>query len=106
MLACCRLHLWRGWLDQEPEKRPSRRDWLLEYLATAAWSSRPPPPTRRQPGGTRPRLGRSCAGSNRRRKCKTPGNAPSSAGTVAISSPWPSRGTVRRLLRVVQAGWW
>lgn len=36
MLACCRLHLWRGWLDQEPKNRPQRLDWLLEYIATAA----------------------------------------------------------------------
>jgi hypothetical protein len=36
MLACCRLHLWRNWLEEEPEKREGKLDWLLEYLATAA----------------------------------------------------------------------
>jgi hypothetical protein len=36
MLACCRLHLWRNWLDADPAKAQQRRDWLLEYLATAA----------------------------------------------------------------------
>jgi len=36
MLACCRLHLWSGWLASEPEKREEKLDWLLEYLATAA----------------------------------------------------------------------
>jgi len=36
MLACCRLHLWRHWLENEPEKRQGKLDWLLEYIATAA----------------------------------------------------------------------
>jgi DDE superfamily endonuclease len=36
MLACCRLYLWRHWLDREPQGRAERLEWLLEYLATAA----------------------------------------------------------------------
>jgi hypothetical protein len=36
VLACCRLHLWSNWLQNEPEKRQQKLDWLLEYLATAA----------------------------------------------------------------------
>jgi DDE superfamily endonuclease len=36
MLACCRLHLWRHWLDSEPLRAKEKLDWLLEYLATAA----------------------------------------------------------------------
>ncbi len=35
MLACCRLHLWRNWLKNEPARAEERLDWLLEYLATA-----------------------------------------------------------------------
>jgi hypothetical protein len=35
MLACLRLHLWRGWLKSEPERVEEKLDWLLEYLATA-----------------------------------------------------------------------
>jgi hypothetical protein len=35
MLACCRLHLWRNWLDSEASRPADKRDWLLEYLATA-----------------------------------------------------------------------
>lgn len=35
MLACLRLHLWRGWLCSEPEQLEEKLDWLLEYLATA-----------------------------------------------------------------------
>jgi DDE superfamily endonuclease len=36
MLACCRLHLWTNWLEQEPARAEERLAWLLEYLATAA----------------------------------------------------------------------
>jgi hypothetical protein len=36
MLACCRLHLWRHWLDSEPSRTEEKLDWLLPYLATAA----------------------------------------------------------------------
>jgi hypothetical protein len=36
MLACCRLHLWRNWLDSDPSRAEEKLDWLLEYLATAA----------------------------------------------------------------------
>jgi DDE superfamily endonuclease len=36
MLSCCRQHLWRNWLQAEPEKREEKLDWLLEYIATAA----------------------------------------------------------------------
>ena len=36
MLACCRLHLWKNWLREEPQRRQEKLDWLLEYVATAA----------------------------------------------------------------------
>jgi DDE superfamily endonuclease len=36
MLACCRLHLWRNWLESDPQQTEEKLDWLLEYLATAA----------------------------------------------------------------------
>lgn len=36
LLACCRLHLWRNWLQSEPGHTEENLDWLLEYLATAA----------------------------------------------------------------------
>ena len=38
MLATCRLHLWRSWLQTpgEPEEVEERLPWLLHYLATAA----------------------------------------------------------------------
>ena len=36
MLACCRLHLWRNWLENAPGRSEENLDWLLEYLATAA----------------------------------------------------------------------
>jgi hypothetical protein len=36
MTACCRLHLWRNWLDSEPAEAQEKLAWLLEYLATAA----------------------------------------------------------------------
>jgi hypothetical protein len=36
MLSCLRLHLWRNWLESEPDDRQKKLDWLLEYLATAA----------------------------------------------------------------------
>jgi hypothetical protein len=36
MLACCRLHLWSHWLQQEPQKQQEKLAWLLEYIATAA----------------------------------------------------------------------
>jgi len=36
MLSCCRLALWRQWLEEGPEGRQDRISWLLEYLATAA----------------------------------------------------------------------
>jgi hypothetical protein len=36
MLACCRLHLWRNWLDSDPPRAEEKLEWLLEYLATAA----------------------------------------------------------------------
>jgi hypothetical protein len=36
MLACCRLHLWSDWLQEEPQDRQRKLSWLLEYLATAA----------------------------------------------------------------------
>jgi DDE superfamily endonuclease len=36
MLSCCRLHLWRGWLDADPARREEKWAWLLEYVATAA----------------------------------------------------------------------
>jgi hypothetical protein len=36
MLACCRLHLWSHWLQDEPDRRGAKLQWLLEYLATAA----------------------------------------------------------------------
>ena len=36
MLACCRLHLWRNWLFDDPSEVEEKLDWLLEYLATAA----------------------------------------------------------------------
>src|SRR5205823_3075820 len=37
MLACCRLHLWRHWLEDAgtPAELQRRWDWLLTYLATA-----------------------------------------------------------------------
>jgi hypothetical protein len=35
MLACCRLHLWRNWLEGEPSRAEEKLAWLLEYLATA-----------------------------------------------------------------------
>jgi hypothetical protein len=39
MLATCRLHLWRHWLNQgsaDPADIESKWEWLLEYVATAA----------------------------------------------------------------------
>ncbi|MBV8432555.1 MAG: transposase [Solirubrobacterales bacterium] len=36
MLACCRLHLWRNWVQADPAQAQQKWDWLLEYLATAA----------------------------------------------------------------------
>ena len=36
MLACCRLRLWRDWLESEPSEKQAKLDWLLEYVATAA----------------------------------------------------------------------
>jgi hypothetical protein len=36
MLACCKLHLWSQWLQEEPENRQEKLSWLLEYIATAA----------------------------------------------------------------------
>jgi hypothetical protein len=38
MLACCRLHLWKGWLSEAKtaEEQEQRWEWLLNYLATAA----------------------------------------------------------------------
>jgi hypothetical protein len=36
MLACCRLHLWRNWLENASGQSEENLDWLLEYLATAA----------------------------------------------------------------------
>lgn len=36
MLACCRLHLWQNWLKSEPLESERKRDWLMEYAATAA----------------------------------------------------------------------
>ena len=39
MLATCRLHLWRHWLDQRSLLHAdikSKWRWLLEYVATAA----------------------------------------------------------------------
>ena len=36
MLARCRLHLWRGWLDAAGPPGAEKWDWLLEYIATAA----------------------------------------------------------------------
>jgi len=36
MLACCRLHLWQGWLDTDQQTRAEKWEWLLEYIATAA----------------------------------------------------------------------
>jgi hypothetical protein len=34
MLACCRLHLWRHWLADEPAQAEEKLAWLLEYVAT------------------------------------------------------------------------
>jgi hypothetical protein len=38
MLATCRLHLWRNWLNAPgaPEEVEQRVQWLLHYLSTAA----------------------------------------------------------------------
>lgn len=36
MLACCRLHLWQGWLNADGEEAERQWGWLLEYIATAA----------------------------------------------------------------------
>lgn len=35
MLSCCRLTLWREWLNSEPDQFDERLAWLLEYVATA-----------------------------------------------------------------------
>jgi hypothetical protein len=36
MLAAARLHLWRGWLQENNAPIEEKLEWLLEYVATAA----------------------------------------------------------------------